>query len=290
MTVAKAAETASETVTNSTAVIPNEVGAIAPQSNLAAGVYIVGAGPGDPDLLTVKAQKLLAQADVVLFADSLVPRQILQIVRPDAEIVRTADKTLEEILPLMMERVRSHKSVIRLHSGDPTLYGAVHEQMQALAAAEIPFEVIPGISAFQAAAAKLKVELTVPGLVQTIILTRISGRTQVPPAEELASLAAHQASLCLYLSARHIQAAEAKLLQHYSADTPVAVCFRVGWPDEKIWVVPLDQIAAVTEREKLIRTTMYLISPALRGIEGQGETVEARSRLYNPEHSHLFRP
>jgi precorrin-4/cobalt-precorrin-4 C11-methyltransferase len=260
------------------------------QVPLTPGVYIVGAGPGDPDLLTVKAQKLLAQADVVLFADSLVPRQILQIVRLDAEVVRTADKTLEEILPLMVERVRSHKSVIRLHSGDPTLYGAVHEQMQALAAAEIPFEVIPGISAFQAAAAKLKVELTVPGLVQTIILTRISGRTQVPEAEELASLAAHQASLCLYLSARHIQAAEAKLLQHYPADTPVAVCFRVGWPDEKIWIVPLDQMAALTEQEKLIRTTMYLISPALRGVDGQGESVEARSRLYNPDHSHLFRP
>lgn len=260
------------------------------QVPLTPGVYIVGAGPGDPDLLTVKAQKLLAQADVVLFADSLVPRQILQIVRPDAEVVRTADKTLEEILPLMVERVRSHKSVIRLHSGDPTLYGAVHEQMQALAAAAIPFEVIPGISAFQAAAAKLKVELTVPGLVQTIILTRISGRTQVPEAEELASLAAHQASLCLYLSARHIQAAEAKLLQHYPVDTPVAVCFRVGWPDEKIWIVPLNQMAALTEQEKLIRTTMYLISPALRGVDGQGESVEARSRLYNPEHSHLFRP
>jgi len=282
MTVAK---TAAKTSTSA-----NERDATAAHVPLTPGVYIVGAGPGDPDLLTVKAQKLLAQADVVLFADSLVPRQILQMVRSDAEIVRTADKTLEEILPLMVERVRSHKSVIRLHSGDPTLYGAVHEQMQALAAAEIPFEVIPGISAFQAAAAKLKVELTVPGLVQTIILTRISGRTQVPEAEELASLAAHQASLCLYLSARHIQAAEAKLLQHYPANTPVAVCFRVGWPDEKIWVVPLDQIAAVTEREKLIRTTMYLISPALRGIEGQGETVEARSRLYNPEHSHLFRP
>jgi precorrin-4/cobalt-precorrin-4 C11-methyltransferase len=289
MTVAKAAMNAPQTAADQAA-ISVDVSAIATEGTLAAGVYIVGAGPGDPDLLTVKAQKLLAQADVVLFADSLVPRQILQIVRPDAEIVRTADKTLEEILPLMVKRVRSHKSVIRLHSGDPTLYGAVHEQMQALAAAEIPFEVIPGISAFQAAAAKLKVELTVPGLVQTIILTRISGRTQVPEAEELASLAAHQASLCLYLSARHIQAAEAKLLQHYPADTPVAVCFRVGWPDEKIWVVPLDQIAAVTEREKLIRTTMYLISPALSGADRQGETVKARSRLYNPEHSHLFRP
>lgn len=293
MTVAETvAETAAETIaeTIATATNSDELTTSDAQVPLKPGVYIVGAGPGDPDLLTVKAQKLLAQADVILFADSLVPRQILQMVRPDAEIVRTADKTLEEILPLMIERVRSHKSVIRLHSGDPTLYGAVHEQMQALVAAEIPFEVIPGISAFQAAAAKLKVELTVPGLVQTIILTRISGRTQVPKAEELASLAAHQASLCLYLSARHIHEAEAKLLQHYPADTPVAVCFRVGWPDEKIWVVPLDQMATVTEREKLIRTTMYLISPALRTADEQETVDTARSRLYSPDHSHLFRP
>ncbi|HEY9860595.1 MAG TPA: cobalt-precorrin-4/precorrin-4 C(11)-methyltransferase, partial [Candidatus Obscuribacterales bacterium] len=189
-------------------------------SNLAPAVYIVGAGPGDPELLTIKAQRLLAQADVILFADSLVPRQILQGVRADAELIRTANKTLEEILPLMVERVRSQKSVVRLHSGDPSLYGAVHEQMQALAEAEVPFEVIPGISAFQAAAAKLQVELTVPGLVQTIILTRISGRTEVPEAEELAGLAAHKASLCLYLSARHVEASQAKLMQHYAADTP----------------------------------------------------------------------
>lgn len=251
--------------------------------SLAPAVYIVGAGPGDPDLLTVKAQKLLAQADVILFADSLVPIQILQGVRRDAEIIRTGNKTLEEILPIMIERVRSHKSVIRLHSGDPTLYGAVHEQMQALAEAEIPFEVIPGISAFQAAAAKLKVELTVPGLVQTIILTRISGRTEVPAAEELASLAAHQASLCLYLSARHVEDAQEKLMQHYPKETSVAICFRVGWPDEKIRVVPLHQMAEVTEKEKLIRTTLYIISPAL------GEVKKVRSRLYHPEHSHLFR-
>jgi precorrin-4/cobalt-precorrin-4 C11-methyltransferase len=252
-------------------------------SALAAAVYIVGAGPGDPDLLTVKAHKLLAQADVILFADSLVPASMLQLVRSDAEIVRTANKTLEEILPLMIDRVRAGRSVIRLHSGDPSLYSAVHEQMQALAAAEIPFEVIPGISAFQAAAAKLKIELTVPGLVQTIILTRISGRTEVPAAEELELLAAHQASLCLYLSARHIDQAQAKLLQHYPADTPVAVCFRIGWSDEKIWVVPLEQMAALTQQENLIRTTLYLISPALTAVAG-------RSRLYNPDHSHLFRP
>lgn len=260
------------------------------RSSLQAAVYIVGAGPGDPDLLTVRAQKLLMQADVILFADSLVPPQILERVRPDAEIIRTANQTLEDILPLMIDRVRSDKSVIRLHSGDPCLYGAVHEQMQALAAAEIPFEVIPGISAFQVAAARLKVELTVPGLVQTIILTRISGRTQVPVAEELASLATHQASLCLYLSARHVEEAQAQLMQHYPATTPVAICFRLGWPDEKIWVVPLSQMAEVTERENLIRTTLYVISPALETVKPELGTDGRRSRLYNPEHTHLFRP
>lgn len=253
-----------------------------------AAVYIVGAGPGDPELLTVKAQNLLKAADVILFADSLVPQSLLEMVRADAEIIRTANKTLEEILPLMIDRVRSQRSVVRLHSGDPSLYGAVHEQMQALAAAEIPFEVIPGISAFQAAAAKLKVELTVPGLVQTIILTRISGRTQVPAAEELETLAAHQASLCLYLSARHVEAAQMKLMQHYPADTPVAICFRLGWSDEQIWVVPLSQMAEVTERENLIRTTLYLISPALQTAKASPDGH--RSRLYNPEHTHLFRP
>ncbi|MBW4646408.1 MAG: precorrin-4 C(11)-methyltransferase [Goleter apudmare HA4340-LM2] len=247
-----------------------------------AGVYIVGAGPGDPDLLTVKAQKLLAVGDVILFADSLVPEQILDLCRKDAELIRTANQTLEEIMPLMIERVRSHKSVIRLHSGDPSLYSAIHEQMHLLKEANIPFEVIPGISAFQAAAAKLKVELTVPGLVQTIILTRISGRTGVPASEELATLAAHQASLCLYLSARHVEDAQTKLLEHYPDDTLVAICFRLGWPDEKIRVVSLKQMAECTQKEQLIRTTLYIISPALSQTTG-------RSRLYHPEHSHLFR-
>ncbi|MBD2448187.1 precorrin-4 C(11)-methyltransferase [Nostoc sp. FACHB-152] len=252
------------------------------QNFIKTAVYIVGAGPGDPDLLTVKAQKLLSHADVILFADSLVPEQILNLCRPDAEIIPTANQTLEEIVALMVERVRSHKSIVRLHSGDPSLYSAVHEQMQMLSEANIPFEVVPGISAFQAAAAKLKVELTIPGLVQTIILTRISGRTEVPSTEELASLAAHQASLCLYLSARHVENAQAKLLEHYPDETPVAICFRLGWPDEKIWVVPLKQMAECTQQENLIRTTLYVITPALLPKTG-------RSHLYNPEYNHLFR-
>jgi precorrin-4/cobalt-precorrin-4 C11-methyltransferase len=251
-------------------------------ASVPSAVYIVGAGPGDPDLLTVKAQKLLAMADVVLFADSLIPEEILGSCRQEAEIIRTANQTLEEIMDLIITRVRSSKSVVRLHSGDPCLYSAIHEQMHLLAEANIPFEVIPGISAFQAAAAKLKVELTVPGLVQTIILTRISGRTQVPSREELATLAAHQASLCLYLSAGHVETAQARLLEHYPEDTPVAVCFRLGWPEEKIQVVPLKQMADFTYQEQLTRTTLYVISFALMPVMG-------RSRLYHPEHSHLFR-
>ena len=255
------------------------------QKSLKPAVYIIGAGPGDPELLTIKAHRILSQADVILYADSLVPKQILQDVRADAELIPTGNKTLEQIIPLAIERVKQNLSVVRLHSGDLTLYSAIGEQMQAFAEAEIPFELIPGISAFQAAAATLATELTVPELVQTIILTRISGKaSSVPESEELSSLAAHQASLCLYLAARHIETAQEKLLQHYGADTPVAICYRVGWQDEQIWVVPLAKMAAVTREHNLIRTTLYLISPALQA------TVKTRSRLYHPEHSHLFRP
>ena len=248
------------------------------------GVYIVGAGPGDPDLLTVRGRRLLEAADTILFTDSLVPRQMLAIARPDAEVLPTARRTLEEILPLLLERVRAGQVVVRLHDGDPCLYGAVHEQIQALLQAEVPFEVVPGISAYQLAAARLGVELTIPGLVQTIILSRISGRTEVPPAEELETLAAHRASLCLYLSARHIDAVQEKLLAHYPADTPVAICFRLGWPDEQVWLVPLAQLAHFSREQNLIRTTLYVISPALAA------QASARSRLYDPTHDHLFRP
>ena len=255
------------------------------QTDLKPAVYFIGAGPGDPDLLTLKAYKILAQADIILYADSLVPKQILKDVRADAQLIPTGNKVLEEILPLMIEKVRNNQIVVRLHSGDLTLYSAIYEQIKALNAADISFELIPGISAFQAAAAKLAVELTVPDLVQTIILTRISGAASaVPESEELASLAAHKASLCLYLAARHVETAQAKLLEHYAPDTPVAICFRVGWEDEKIVVVPLEKMAMVTQTEDLIRTTLYIISPALTANQS------VRSQLYHPEHSHLFRP
>jgi precorrin-4/cobalt-precorrin-4 C11-methyltransferase len=225
----------------------------------------------------------LQQADVIVYANSLVPQQMLDWGRPDAERIATASLTLEAIVPLMVERVRAGQSVVRLHSGDPSLYSAIHEQIQILAEAEIAFEVIPGISAFQAAAAKLNAELTIPGLVQSIILTRISGRTQVPETEELGALAAHKTSLCLYLSARHVDAAQAQLMAHYPAETPVAICYRLGWPDEQIQLVSLAEMATATQAGNLIRTTLYVISPALGA-------AQARSRLYNPDHTHLFRP
>lgn len=255
------------------------------KQSLKPAVYIIGAGPGDPELLTLKAHRLITQADTIFYAHSLVPKQILQDAHPEATLIPTGSKTLEEIVPSMIEQVRQNKVVVRLHSGDLTLYSAIAEQMRLLAEADIPFELVPGISAFQAAAARLQSELTVPELVQTIILTRISGKASaVPPEEDLASLAAHKASLCLYLAARHIVDAEAKLLCHYPADTPVAICYRVGWQDEQIWLVPLDQMAAASRKHNLIRTTLYLISPALQ------QAVSTRSALYNPKHAHLFRP
>jgi precorrin-4/cobalt-precorrin-4 C11-methyltransferase len=260
-------------------------------------IYIVGAGPGDPDLITVKGQRLLSQADVIVYADSLIPLAMLRDAKPDAEIIPTADKTLEEILAILVDRFHLGKFVVRLHDGDPCLYGAIGEQMQGLLTAGIEFELVPGVSAYQLAAARLRVELTVPRLVQSIILTRISGRTQVPAAEELSSLAAHQASLCLYLSARHVAKAQAQLLQHYPADTPVAICFRLGWEDEQIILVPLIAMATATQAENLIRTTMYVISPALRSPtvpqRYRHDAIESclvsRSRLYDGGHDRLFR-
>ncbi|MGB5593479.1 MAG: precorrin-4 C(11)-methyltransferase [Crocosphaera sp.] len=254
-------------------------------TSLKPAVYFIGAGPGDPELLTVKASKIISQTDVILYADSLVPKQVLKDVRKDCELIPTGNKTLEYIMNIMIDRVKNNQSVVRLHSGDLTLYSAIHEQISILLKENIDFELIPGISAFQAAAAKIGTELTIPDLVQTIILTRVSGSaSQVPDSEKLESLAAHKASLCLYLAARHVEKSQEKLLQYYPSHTPVAICFRIGWPDEKIRIVPLEKMAEVTKEENLIRTTMYLITPALDANKNN------RSQLYHPKHSHLFRP
>ncbi|WP_017662064.1 precorrin-4 C(11)-methyltransferase [Baaleninema simplex] len=247
-------------------------------------VQIIGAGPGDPDLITVRGQNLLAQADTVFYTGSLVPTQMLQHCRPTADCIDTRSHTLETWLPMLRERVERGQRVVRLQDGDPCLYGALHELTAFLLKHEMAFEIVPGVSAFQLAAARLQVELTVPKLVQSIILTRVQGRTDVPGDEDLASLAAHRASLCLYLSARHAPDAQDKLLAHYPPDTPVALCYRLGWPDEQIHLRRLDGMAATTRETGFDRTVLYVISPALEA------RAEARSQLYSPSHSHLFRP
>lgn len=247
-------------------------------------VYIVGAGPGHPDLITVRGWRLLQAADVVVYAGSLVPAGMLRYCRPDAEAIDTRSQVLETLVPSMISHAKSGKVVVRLQDGDPCLYGAQQEMTVALLEAGVEFEVIPGVSAFQAAAARLKVELTVPNLVQSIILTRATGRTSVPSAEDLAGMAAHRASLCLYLSAHHSKDVQATLLEHYESDTPIAICYRIGWPDEQILTGSLSQLHELTKAQRLNRTVLYLISPALN-VSG-----DRRSRLYHPDHVHLFRP
>jgi len=246
-------------------------------------VWIVGAGPGAPDLLTLRAARTIEQAEVLIWTDSLVNPQLAAMAPEGCERIRTSTLTLEEVMELMLERAAAGQRVVRLHDGDTCLYSALHEQLCRLLDADVEVEVVPGLSAYQATAAALQAELTIPGLVQTIVLSRAGGRTGVPEREALASLAALQASLCLYLSARHVEEVQAELLLHYPADTPVAIGYRVSWPDQWIQVVPLTDMARVSHERELIRTTLYVVSPAL------APPGAARSRLYSASHNHLFR-
>ena len=246
-------------------------------------VWIVGAGPGAPDLLTLRAARVIEQAEVLIWTDSLVNPQLAAMAPAGCERVRTSTLTLEEVMAVMLDRAARGQRVVRLHDGDTCLYSALHEQLCRLLDAAVEVEVVPGLSAYQAAAAALQAELTIPGLVQTIVLSRAGGRTGVPERERLDQLASLQASLCLYLSARHVEEVQADLLRHYPADTPVAIAYRVSWPDQWIEVVPLAQMAQVSQQRELIRTTLYVVSPAL------APPGQARSRLYSASHHHLFR-
>ena len=246
-------------------------------------VWIVGAGPGAPDLLTLRAARTIEQAEVLIWTDSLVNPQLAAMAPQDCERIRTSTLTLEEVMLLMLDRVKQGKRVVRLHDGDTCLYSALNEQLCLLLDADVAVEVVPGLSAYQATAARLKSELTIPGLVQTIVLGRAGGRTGVPESESLERLASLNASLCLYLSARHVEEVQRELLLHYPADTPVAIGYRVSWPDEWISVVPLKDIDRVSRERELIRTTLYVVSPALAAPGGP------RSKLYSASHNHLFR-
>jgi precorrin-4/cobalt-precorrin-4 C11-methyltransferase len=246
-------------------------------------VQIVGAGPGAPDLLTLRAARAIEAAEVLVWTDSLINPQIAALAPDGCERIRTSTLTLEEVLAVVVERARAGRRVVRLHDGDPCLYGALAEQICRLADADIAVEVVPGLSAYQATASALGQELTIPGLVQTIVLSRAGGRTGVPERESLEHLAALGASLCLYLSARHVEEVQQELLRHYPPETPVAIGYRVSWPDQWLTVVPLEAMAATSRERELIRTTLYIVSPALAAA---GET---RSLLYSASHNHLFR-
>jgi len=246
-------------------------------------VQIVGAGPGAPDLLTLRAARAIEAAEVLVWTDSLINPQIAALAPEGCEKIRTSTLTLEEVLAVVVERARAGRRVVRLHDGDPCLYGALAEQICRLNDADIAVEVVPGLSAYQATASALGQELTIPGLVQTIVLSRAGGRTGVPERESLQRLAALGASLCLYLSARHVEEVQQELLLHYPPETPVAIGYRVSWPDQWLTVVPLEAMAATSRERELIRTTLYIVSPALAAA---GET---RSLLYSASHNHLFR-
>src|SRR5689334_22088494 len=197
-------------------------------------VYFIGAGPGDPDLITVRGRSLIERCPVCLFAGSLVPRAVVACAPTGAVVRNSASMHLDQIIAFLAEATARGDDVARVHSGDPSLYGALAEQMRRLEALGIAYEVVPGVSSFQAAAAALKLELTPAGKNQTVILTRAAGQTGVPAADDLAALACHQTGMVLFLSAAQMPAVVAALSPHYGQDAPVVVAHRVSWPDQQI--------------------------------------------------------
>jgi len=246
-------------------------------------VYFIGAGPGDPELITVRGAKIIEAADLIVYAGSLVPRPLLSKAKKGAGIYDSASLSLEETHGLLSEGVKKGMIVARVHTGDPALYGAIQEQIQLLEKEEIPFEVVPGVTVAFAAAATLGRQFTQPDGSQTLILTRLAGRTKVPEKENLAGLSQHQASLVVYLSVSKIREVVAELKQGYPADTPVVVAYRVGWPDEKFIAGTLADIAEGVEKSGIKRQAVILVGQALKG------ELAGRSKLYDPTFAHGFR-
>lgn len=247
-------------------------------------VYFVGAGPGDPELLTLKAHRLLTSARLCLYAGSLVNPQLLDLLPPTAERRDSAGMNLQDIIALFHSAAERQIDVVRLHTGEPSIYGAIGEQMDELDRLGIAYEVVPGISAFQAAAAALRVELTAPEIAQTIILTRTPGRTPMPPSEDLGHLAQSRATLCIFLSTDRVSELTELLAQHYGRDCPTALVYHASWPDEKILRGTLEDIGAKIQAEGITRTAMFLVGQAL------ARPTAHVSRLYDRTFGHGYRP
>ncbi|MEB5488584.1 precorrin-4 C(11)-methyltransferase [Burkholderia pseudomallei] len=234
-------------------------------------VYFIGAGPGDPELITVKGQRLVRRCPVILYAGSLVPAAVLDGHRAEL-VVNTAELDLDEIVALLARAHGKGQDVARVHSGDPSLYGAIGEQIRRLAALGIPYEIVPGVTATAACAAALGVELTLPGVAQTVILTRYVGKTTMPAGESLASLAAHRATLAIHLGVRHLARIVADVLPHYGADCPIAVIYRASWPDETRVTGTLADIVDKVSGRSIERTALILIGRVLSA-EGFDEST-----------------
>ena len=248
-------------------------------------VYFIGSGPGDPELLTIKAKNIIEQADVIIYADSLVSPEICGYARQRAEIHQSASLTLEGITDIILKAVREGRMVARLHSGDPGIYGATQEQMMALDEHGIEYEVVPGFSSLFAAAAVLKTELTVPELSQTVIITRMEGRTPVPEREVLRRLAAHQSTMAIFLSASMIEDVVAELLAGgYPPATAAAVVYRASWEDEIVLRGTLDTLAESVKAAGITKHAIILVGEVLNS-----KKKAARSKLYDGSFKHGYR-
>ena len=245
-------------------------------------IYFVGAGPGDVELITVKGQKLLQSADLVIYAGSLVNTELLKLCKKEAIVLDSAKMTLEEVIDEMTKR-ETEEIIVRLHTGDPSIYGAIREQMDLLDEKGFEYEVVPGVSSFCGAAAALKKEYTLPGVSQTVILTRMEGRTPMPPKEELSLLASHEATMIIFLSVSLAQEVQERLIQGgYTKETPIAIVYKATWPEERIYKGRLYELAKIIEENHIKKTALIVVGDFL------GDTYE-RSKLYDPSFSHMFR-
>ncbi len=247
-------------------------------------VFFIGAGPGDPDLMTIKAGKIIASAGLVIYAGSLVNPDVLKFAKPGAAIYDSSGMELAKIVDLMKDYISQGKTVARVHTGEPSLYGAIAEQMAELDKAGIEYEVVPGVSSAFAAAAALKCELTIPEVSQTVIFTRLSGRTSVPEEESLASLSRHRATMVIFLSVGGTERVVKELLEGYKEDTPVAVVYKASWPEEKIIRGTLYDIAGKVKKENINKTALILVGQAL-----DRSAIEKYSKLYDKDFKHGYR-
>jgi precorrin-4/cobalt-precorrin-4 C11-methyltransferase len=252
-------------------------------------VYFIGAGPGDPELITVKGKRILSEADLVVYAGSLVNPDLLSFAREQATIYNSASMSLDEIIDILIMAAREGKTAARLHSGDPSLYGAIQEQIAPLVKAGIPFEIVPGVSSVFGSAASLRQELTLPEVSQTLILTRKGGRTNVPASESLPNLARAGATMAIFLSIPAIQEVVTELLAGgYRKETPAAVVQKATFPDEKIVRGRLEDIADLVQAAGIQSTALILVGDVLNA-SCNLEDEAIPSQLYNPEFSHEYR-